>query len=312
MNLSKTDLNLFVVFDVIYQEGNLTRASERLHLSQPAVSHALARLRERFDDPLFERVGKRMQPTPLAQAIIERVRAALAELESTLNEGLVFEPSRSGRQFTLAMRDLLEATALPALMMHLQPLAPGIQVRSIRQSRRDLAGALRSGSVDFAADVLVPMAGDIGHQRIGQQQLAVLLRHDHPALTQLWEADTYLGWGHVLVSSRSEGPGAEDLALAREGLERRVALRCQNYYAALQVAAKTDLLLTLPRDYAAQLANQQPQQWMVKPFPLPTANLELHLYWHKKALRDPALAWLQQQLLAVLRDTAGTGLTLPQ
>ncbi|ASP37871.1 LysR family transcriptional regulator [Bacterioplanes sanyensis] len=303
MNLAKTDLNLFVVFDVIYQEGNLTRASERLHLSQPAVSHALARLRERFNDPLFERSGKHMVPTPLAKAIIERVRLALAELESTFSEGLIFEPSHSSRQFTLAMRDLLEATALPALMSHIQPQAPGIQLRSVRQRRRDLSATLRAGSVDFAADVLLPVASDIDHQRIGEQQLAVLLKRDHPALTQPWDADTYLGWGHILVSSRPDGPGVEDLALNREGLERRIALRCQNYYAALKVAAETGLLLTLPTDYAHQLAQEQPQQWLVKPFPVAAAVLEVHLYWHQKALRDPALAWLQQQILTVLQET---------
>lgn len=306
MKLSQTDLNLFVVFDVIYQEGNLTRASERLHLSQPAVSHALSRLRERFADPLFERSGRHMVPTPLARAIIERVRSALAELESTLDEGLVFEPSRSGRQFTLAMRDLLEATALPALVSHIQPQAPGIRLRSVRQRRRELVMALRNGNIDFAADVLLPVESDIAHQCIGEQQLAVLIRQQHPALLQPWDVDNYLGWGHVQVSSRPQGPGMEDVALAQQGLQRRIVLRCQNYYAALQLAASTDLLLTVPQDYALQLASQQPQQWLVKPFPVASAVLQLHLYWHQKALRDPALQWLKQQILTVFTGTTET------
>ena len=124
IDISRVDLNLFVVFDVIYREGNLTRASEALNLSQPAVSHALSRLRDRFDDPLFERSGKKMVPTPLAKAIIERVREGLGSLESTLSDGLIFDPATAERTFTIAMRDVLEAEALPEIAKHLQSIAP--------------------------------------------------------------------------------------------------------------------------------------------------------------------------------------------
>ena len=303
INLSRVDLNLFVVFDAIYREGNLTRAAQRLHLSQPAVSHALARLRERFDDPLFERAGKGMAPTPLAKSIVERVRQALQELESTLSDGLVFDPAQANRVFTLAARDVMEFTALPPLMVHLQQQAPAIQLRSLRIPRRDMMQQLSSGQIDFAADVLLPVSDDIEHQLLGCESLAVALRVGHPLLQTELALDDYVGAAHVLVSSRNDGPGVEDFALSRSGFSRRVALRCQNYYAALQVVKGTDLLLTLPQTYARQM--QASGGIAVLPLPLQLPPVDVHLYWHKRANRDPALVWLKQQMLHCLPAAMG-------
>jgi len=298
INLSRVDLNLFVVFDAIYREGNLTKAAQQLHLSQPAVSHALARLRERFDDPLFERAGKGMAPTPLAKAIVERVRSALQELESTLGEGLAFDPQQTSRIFTLAARDVMEFTALPPLTVHLQRQAPDIQLRSLRVPRRDMIQQLSSGQIDFAADVLLPVSEDIEHQLLGREQLAVAMRSDHPLLDQEWNIQGYAAARHILVSSRNEGPGVEDFALSREGLSRSISLRCQNYYAALQVIKDTDLLLTLPQTYASQMSAVGGIE--VRPLPLQLPPVEIHLYWHRKANRDPALMWLKQQMFECL------------
>ncbi|MAK90386.1 MAG: LysR family transcriptional regulator [Oleibacter sp.] len=297
INLSRVDLNLFVVFDAIYREGNLTRASEQLSLSQPAVSHALNRLRERFDDPLFERAGKGMTPTPLAKAIIPRVRAALQDLESTLTEGLNFDPSGSERVFSIASRDVMEASVLPRLMASLQQQAPDIQLRSVRLPRRDMESALAAGTVDFAADVLLPVSDAIEHQLIGNEQLVVVMAAEHPLAHQPWGLEAYLSARHVLVSSRSEGPGVEDFALSRSGQARRVALRCQNYFAAMQVVRGTHLLLTLPDSFARRIAAEA--DICVRPLPLELAPLELHLYWHQKSSRDPAVMWLKDQILAL-------------
>ena len=294
INLSRVDLNLFVVFDAIYREGNLTRAAERLYLSQPAVSHALARLRERFDDPLFERSGKGMAPPPL----VERVRVARQELESTLGEGLAFEPSQASRVFTLAARDMMEFIALPPLLANLQQQAPNIQLRSLRVPRREIMQQLSSGQIDFAADVLLPVPDDIEHQPLGREAMVVTMRSDHPLQNTALDLAAYTSASHVLVSSRHEGPGVEDFALNRSGQSRKIALRCQNYYAALQVVKDTDLLLTLPQSYARQM--QRNGGIVIRPVPLELPPLDIHLYWHQKANRDPALMWLKQQMLTSL------------
>ncbi len=304
LNLSRVDLNLFIVFDAIYREGNLTRASEQLNLSQPAVSHALNRLRERFDDPLFERAGKGVAPTPLAKAIIPRVQAALQDLESTLTEGLNFDPAASSRVFSIASRDVMEASVLPRLMASLQLRAPDVQLRSVRVARREMESALASGLVDFAADVLLPVSGVIEHQPVGHEQLVVVMRDGHPLAQQDWDLDAYLSARHVLVSSRSDGPGVEDFALSRAGQARRIALRCQNYFAAMQVIRSTDLLLSLPDSFARKMADDN--DICLRPSPLALPPLELHLYWHQKSSRDPAVMWLKDQILGDPAPDQGT------
>ncbi len=294
VNLSRIDLNLFVIFDVIYQEANLTRAAERLHLSQPAVSHALARLRTHFNDPLFERSGKGMLPTPLAKAMIESVRAALQQFETTLNTEQNFEPAQTKRVFSLAARDIMEATALPKLMAQLGIQAPNIQLRSVRVGRRELESALLSGKVDLAADVLLPVTEAIAHQQIATEKLVVVMRKEHPLSNEEWSLDAYLSARHVQVSSRIEGLGLEDFALTRVGKARQIALRCQNYHAAVKVTEETDLLLTLPISYANQL-----KDIVLKEFPLPMQSIELYLYWQRKAETDPALMWLKEKIVGL-------------
>src|ERR1700741_3234268 len=128
MHISRVDLNLFIVFEAIYAEGSITRASLKMNLTQPAISHALNRLRQLFDDPLFERPGHVMVPTPLARSIIEPVRASLRGFEVTLTGVERFDPASSERTFSLALRDVLEASVLPPLMAQLERDEPAVSL----------------------------------------------------------------------------------------------------------------------------------------------------------------------------------------
>lgn len=300
VDISRVDLNLFVVFDVIYREGNLTRASEALNLSQPAVSHALSRLRERFDDPLFERSGKKMLPTPLAKAIVERVRDGLGNLESTLSDGLIFDPATAERTFTIAMRDVLEAKALPEIAMHLKAMAPNISIRSVRMARRDIESALMRGTIDFAADVLIPVSKQLRHSLLGSEELSVMMSKQHPLAQSdaTFDLPAYLAAKHIQVSGRPDGPGIEDVALSRLGESRDIAMRCQHFYAGAQVIEKTDWLLTLPTTYATALCDENNSNGknVFLPLPFKTEPLEVHLYWHEKAEQDPAMVWCKKQI----------------
>src|ERR1051325_11007957 len=137
-HISTIDLNLFVVLDAIYTEGGVTRASEKLHLTQPAISHALARLRELFADPLFVRQGHAMIPTPLARNVIEPVRRSLRLLGATLDETGRFPPARTQKRCTIVVRDILEATALPPLLRRVSDASPEIDIAAVRVERRDV------------------------------------------------------------------------------------------------------------------------------------------------------------------------------
>jgi DNA-binding transcriptional LysR family regulator len=295
MRLSEIDLNLLVVFEAIYREGNLTRAAKKLHLTQPALSHALSRLRELFGDPLFSRTGRAMVPTPFARNMIVPVREALTTLERSLFPGQTFDAKGSQRRFLVGVRDVLEATLLPALMVQLQSEARGVELYSIRIPSQELEAELIAGTIDAAIDIGMPMGAAIRHAALSEDAFALVARRDHPAFEQALDLEAYLALSHVLVSSRHKGPGLVDVVLHRMGKRRRIALRCQNDLAACHVVAQSDLVLTMPERYA-ELVNRGFDN-VVHPLPLQVPPVDVHLYWHTGTEREPALVWLREQLL---------------
>lgn len=298
MNISKVDLNLFVVFDAIYTEGSVSAAARKLNLSQPALSHSLARLRTLVGDPLFERQGQRMVATFVARNLIEPVRDSLRGLELTLNQMGQFDAATATRRFSLAMRDVLEQATLPALMRLLGNGAPNIDIASARVARRDLVAEMALGNIDAAIDVLLPFPPDIKHARLAQENTVVVARRGHPAIDAggALSLDSYLAHSHVLVSSRRQGPGLEDFELSRLGHVRRVRLRCQHYVSAARVVSQTDLLLTMPDRYAHIVNEQFGNQIVALPAAFQVQPWELYLYWHIGVDRDPANTWLRDQI----------------
>ncbi|WP_420390740.1 LysR family transcriptional regulator [Marinobacter sp.] len=296
MALNRLDLNLLHVFDTIYREGSLTRAARALHLTQPAVSHSLSRLREHFDDPLFSRQGNQMVPTPLARRFLESMRPGLTQIQSAVNQFHAFDPANQRKTYSLALRDILESTFLPKLMGRLESY-PELEIISQRVPRRDMETQLAAGKLDFAVDVLLPVSNQTGHELLRHDRLVVLARKGHPLTSGGLTLDKYLEAKHVLVSSRSEGPGIEDFELSRFGVQRNIRLRCQHYYAACRVAEGTDLLLTMPENYARIIAERADIDILTTPADLP--GIDVHLYWHKAYEREPALIWFREQLASI-------------
>lgn len=295
MHISRVDLNLLVVLDTIYTEGGITKAAEKLHLTQPAVSHALARLRDMFNDPLFERQGYRMVPTPLTKRLIDPLRESLRQLGGILNDTQPFEPATAKKRFVIGLRDYMESTVMPRLMQTLAAEAPQVEVSSVRVNRRSLEGELAAGTLDLAVDVLLPVAASVKFSRVSMDGTAVVARRDHPRVQGAIDIDGYLAERHILVTSRRQGPGFEDLGLHRHGLQRDVALRCQFYFAACRTVSETDLLLTMPESYA-HVANRQFGN-QVLPFPLPMAPMDAYMYWHASTDNDAANRWLRDLML---------------
>lgn len=294
MHLSRVDLNLFVVFDAIYSEGGLTRAGRRLNLSQPAVSHALARLRAMFDDPLFTRRGHVMAPTPQARRMIDPVRKALAELDATIGHTDRFDPATIRTRFVVGIREVLEPIILAPFMQRLLQAAPHIDIAVVRAERRDLERELATGALDAAIDVLLALPEEVCRRRLGPDRLTVMARRGHPRVRRKLDLDTYLAQEHIQVSARRQGLSAEDFELSRKSLARRVRLRCRSYLAACQVVAESDLILTLTDKIARTMNLQFGHRLM--PFPLEAPHLGTYLYWHVHTDADGANTWLRKQL----------------
>lgn len=289
--LGQLDLNLFRVFDVVHRERSLTRAAERLFLSQSAVSHALGRLRAQLGDPLFVRQGRGVTPTPLAERLAPDVRRALQLLQLGAHGARPFEPRRDLGHVSVAMNDELEPSLLPPWVARLRAAVPEVQVTSVRLERERLKLELASGRLDLAVDVAQPTGPELHHAPLWSDAFCVVSARRRPL-----SAEAYLAARHVTVSSRRAGLAVEDLALSRLGYRREVAVRCQHYEAACRVVARSDLLLTMPRRHAeavnARLGNH------LLPLPLSVPPVELHLYWHRQADPEPRNRWLRAELLA--------------
>ncbi len=304
MNLSRVDLNLFIVFEAIFTLGSITSAGRKLNLSQSAVSHALARLRTLFDDPLFERNSKGMTPTPLARTLIVDVRNALHSMECTLQKTVHFDLSTTQRRFTIAMGDPFDSLMLPALMERIGPVAPGIEIESIYSDRRRVEAALLDGSLDMAIDVLISTSPDIANAPVLSEPLVVLARKGHPSIQGSVDLDTYLKQAHIQVSSRRRGLSIEDISLRRSGMTRQIRIRCQHYAAACRIVSRTDMLMTMPRSFAKMTNDAVHNQ--ILPAPFPSLRLELFLYWHSRSENDAAARWLREQILATMNHAMDT------
>lgn len=292
---SRLDLNLFRVFEAVHEHGGISGAARQLHLSQPAVSHALARLRRIWGDPLFVRQGNRMVPTELTRRVIKEVRAHLRGLQDCLAQAETFDPRTLDITLRLGMRDVMEAITLPPLMAHLADTAPGVRLASVRVPRADLERLLTLGEVDLVIDRQRRVAGRIMGAHLADEALAVVARQGHPALKDGIDVSAYFQQGHVMVSMQPDQADPLQAVWAGLGLpERRITLRCQHYFAAAHVVAASDALLTLPRTYAERLCESLPVVLLDLPVAVPP--LGIWMYWHADRDGDPVHRWMRDSV----------------
>jgi DNA-binding transcriptional LysR family regulator len=293
MKLSQVDLNLFVVFDTVYTEQNLTRAAEILHITQPAVSNALNRLRDTVGDPLFVRTAKGMRPTPVAHNLIEPVRAALRQFDACLQSRDRFDPASASRVFRINAGDIAEPMFLPALARHFEQHCPGLRLEVLFVDRSEAPLEMAAGNLDIAIDAPLLSHPELNGIRLLRDDYVCAMRRDHPLAQTPLTLDRYLSLRHIHISSRVRGAGHVDLALRGLGQRRDIAVRLQHYVAAQAVIAATDFALSAPRGIVSQ--------WDVATLPLPfeTQPQELNVFWHKSVEHDPANVWLRETLFAV-------------
>ena len=292
MNLKETDLNLFIAFDVIYTEKNLTKAGQVLGITQPAVSNALSRLRELFGDDLFIRTSKGMIPTPVANQIIKDVRSALSLIQNTISETEKFDPSVAEMIFKISIGDSSEYRLLPLLIKELAEVAPRIKVETYLTPRKDAPRELASGTIDFSIDPPVHSDPHLRHEKIYEEDYVMIVRKDHPILDlkEITIKD-YLRLSHIHISNRKTGLGHVDMALYRLGLSRDISLRAQHFLVAPYIVEQSDLAITTTKGFAVD----RDLAWRELPFEI--EPLVLHLYWHEAKDSDPSSKWMKDLML---------------
>jgi len=293
-NLRAVDLNLLVVLDALLHERHLTRAAARLPMSQPAVSHALARLRTLLGDPLFHRTRGGLRPTPHALALEAPLRDVLAQVRRLL-AGAVFDPAASRRTFRLAMSDYGASVVLPPLVRRLRAQAPGIDLEISYTSRGGMIAGVADGQLDLALAVFGETPADIRRAVLFHEPFVCVM--DAAGTAGPLALDDYLARPHVLVAaSQDQRSGEVDAALARLGRARRVALRLPHWTAAPAVVAGTDLVLTV----AQRTVMPTPPGLAVQPVPFPIDPLGFEMIWHERADGDAGLHWLRELLASLL------------
>ena len=290
MRLQQIDLNLFVVFDTLYSERSVTRAAERLHITQPAVSNALRRLRDVFDDVLFVRSPDGMVPTPIAEAAAEGVRNALRQLQGSVSAIGKFEPAESRRGFVISLSDMAQTLLVPRLARILAAEAPNVTLKCVNIPRRDIELELASLRIDIALDVPNPTARQLGQEQLLRDRYVCALPESHPLFGKEPTLEQYLGFRHIHVSSRQRGLGHVDIALGRLGLKRNIQLWLRDYSTATTVLQGSEYVLTLPRIFARHFALDAVE------LPFVVQSLDWCLFWHRSADDEASIAWLRNKV----------------
>ncbi|WP_321488849.1 LysR substrate-binding domain-containing protein [uncultured Hyphomonas sp.] len=300
MNLRSIDLNLLPVLEAVYDERSLTRASEILRITQPAVSNALSRLRTHFEDPLFVREGRGVKPTAMAEALMPAVREALDRLRSGLEPRSVFEPSRSTRVFNLSARDAGAFLIAPALAARLEQVAPGVRISWSQLNRSAVGAELTTGRLDLAIDVADLLGMDMEREPLLKTPYVSVLSPSHPQADQALTPENFFELRHITVSSRREGRSLiEELARAH-GRRITPVHRLPNHMPALEMVRHTQFALVAPRqivEHAGLVLQDLPFD-----FPVPESTL----YWHREYAGDPALTWLRGLIREISRELAGS------
>jgi len=304
-NLRNFDLNLLVVFDAVYSAGNISHAAKQLSLTQPAVSNALARLRERFDDPLFVREGRNMKPTLRSRQMIGAVRDALKLVRRQLGEDADIDLSSYKRLFRIVITDALEPFLMPPLVNEIDALAPGITIDSRPSGSTHVINELIGGTLDLALYTYQASAPGVVMVPVCPVEAVVVARRDHPRISGTLDIETFMACGHVTFINELKALSNIERDIAHGAGMRRVPYMANTLWSIAAIAAKTDLLGLLPRRLAEELAAGF--GLAIHRPPMKIAEQHLYMMWHERNEDDIGHRWLRQHMTAAAQATFGDG-----
>ena len=298
MDVAGFDLNLLKAFDALYAERHVTRAGHRIGLSQPAMSGALTRLREVFNDELFVRSPTGMQPTPRADDLSGPISSSIRLMQSVLQDDS-FDPATVDHIVTIAMTDYAAFVLLPPLMAQLAVEAPRLEVR-VRGifGKDEVVDLLDSGEVSLAISVSVDTSARILTRPLLREGFACIARDGHPAFANGAGIEAFAAARHLLVSPEGDRTGLVDRKLAAIGLARRVVLSLPQFLVAPFVVAETDLIATIASRVARRFAAANLGIVVHEP-PIALSDWPLAMMWHRRVDDHPATVWLRDCIAAI-------------
>ncbi len=298
-NVAGFDLNLLVAFDALANERHVTRAAARIGLSQPAMSHALKRLRDVLGDELFIRTPRGLVPTTRAETLAPIVARALVEVGSALAPPRAFDPKTLRRTFVVGTTDYAEIAVLPPLLARLRDEAPHVVLR-FRPVAPTAEEDLEHKGYDLVVGPAMGTSPRLLAQKLFDDDFVTVTRRDHPVVKKRLSIEQFVALDHVQISIRGTPGGPVDDALHERGLRRRIALFVPHFLGATMIVAQSDLVLTVARRVAERIAPLVDLRMFTPPIAI--AGFSIHQLWHERNHADPAHVWFRSTIAEAVRS----------
>jgi len=307
MKLHQLDLNLLLALDALISLKSVTRAAEKLFVSQPAMSHALNRLRDFFSDPLLVRTPQGMQPTSRALQLHQGVHQVLRLLENHLNQPEEFEPLSSERHFTICTTDYVECVLIPPLVKLLEQQAPKVHIEILILREQVPEAELASGEIDLVLgfDEYMHIPNYLCRETWLTEPQAGLVSDQHPSVGNSLSLQQMIEMPHVFHSPLGNTGSPLDDYLAERHLKREISVNSQSYMSAAAIVSHTDHLFILPQRVASMLAGYWPLKQVKLPEDLP--DYHLNCVWHPVQDKQAALCWLRQLMRTLIQRPTKSG-----
>jgi DNA-binding transcriptional LysR family regulator len=300
MDIRRLDLNLLLLLDELNREQNLSEAARRLGMSQPMASASLRRLRDYFEDPLFQSTGRGMRPTPFALSIASAVSGVLQSIKTDILSKPVFRPTDSDRLFTISTSDIGALIFVPPILRRLGEDAPNTDLRCVSLPHQQLETALEQGSVDLAVGYFPDLSGSaIGTQDLFEHSFTCIVRSDHPTIKDSLSLEQFLAANHLVVNQEGRSQEIFEHHLRVLKLHRHIHLEVPHFMSVPHLIASTDMIATVPLSLGIWFASNQIK---LLPPPIEVPNFELKLHWHKRMEGEPSVSWLRQIVLEELKN----------
>jgi DNA-binding transcriptional LysR family regulator len=283
------DSRMLVLFDEIYRTQSMTRAAERLNLSQPTASIWLAKLRRQWHDPLFVRTSSGMQPTPRADALIGPARETMVLLRRLSGFEPTFDPGSAQRNFRICMTDASHVTLLPRLLAHVRAVGHSVRLE-VTHISSGTAHMLESGEADLALGYIPGLEAGFHEQRLYTQDFICLVNARHPRIGSVFTVRAYKDEEHIGILSSTSYPMLQS-SLRSQGIRRRVQLELPGFLGLAAIVSSTDLIATVPRTIGEALARTGAIR--VLPCPVKIPPFMVKQYWHARFHHDAGLRWLR-------------------
>ncbi|WP_138441314.1 LysR family transcriptional regulator [Marinobacter alexandrii] len=297
--MKNQELNLLHVFSAIMTEGSITRAADRLGMTQPAVSNVVSRMRTAWKDPIFVKRGRQVEPTSYAQSLWDQIRNPLYELSNAVNSTR-FTPSESRRTFRVAVTDLILEMVWQPLVSVLQQSAPGIDLHAVPFSPATAANHLREASVDFVIGFFEEHDHSLRSLWLFDTGYVLAMRNGHALSGQEVDLESFLSAQHLLATMSGEAHGVVDDTLHRRGLERRLAVTVNHFSAVPNLLRKSDLVATIPEVVTGDC--EFCSGITITNLPIDLEPTSLYLAWHARHDRDPGIIWIRSVIERVSKE----------